>query len=313
MSSSVVSAGADAAVRVIVGPTAAGKSAVAMRLCERFGGAIVTADSRQLYRGFDIGTAKPSAAEQAHVRHFGLDVADPGDRWSAARWADAAEHWIGAARTAGMIPLVVGGTGFYIRALADPLDGVPALDPERRLQLLPVLDALPTEELRRWTTALDPARAHLGRVQLVRAVETALLSGERLSSRHTDPQTRRPGRAPLRYLVVDPGPVLAGRIAERVDVMLADGWLAEVARLTTEVPPHAPAWQSTGYDTFREHLAGRCTLAHARERVMIATRQYAKRQRTWFRHQLPPDSVTHVDPNAPDLDARLDRWWAGDA
>ncbi len=284
-----------------------------MRLCARHGGAIVSADSRQLYRAFDIGTAKPTPDEQRLVRHRGVDVADATERWSAARWAQAAEHWIDAARMDRRIPVVVGGTGFYIRALAEPLDDVPTLDLPRRLRLSPVLDAIPIDELRRWATALDPERSHLGRTQLMRAVETALLTGERLSSRHASPSERGAVRAPLRYLVVDPGPILADRIAARVDAMLEAGWLTEVERLTTTVRADAPAWQATGYDVLRAHLAGEHSLEHARERVVIATRQYAKRQRTWFRHQLPPDAVTHVDPNAPDLDARLDRWWAGDA
>jgi tRNA dimethylallyltransferase len=307
-----VSAPALRTLRAIVGPTAAGKSALAVTLAERAGAAVISADSRQLYRGFDVGTAKPSAAERARVLHYGVDVADPTDRWSAARWADACARWVAACDAAGRVPLLVGGTGLYLRALSEPLFAEPPLDADRRAALARVLDAMPTEELRRWTHTLDPARAGLQRTQLLRAIEVALLTGERISTLHA--HRARPARVALRYLVVDPGPVLAERIARRVDAMLAAGWLDEVAALARRVPDDAPAWQSTGYDVWRAHLAGAVPFEPARERVVVATRQYAKRQRTWFRHQLAGAAVVRVNPDAPDaLDVAL-RWWhAADA
>src|SRR5690606_7335606 len=142
MSLSDDSAGSDEVLRVICGPTAAGKSAIALRLAMRFGAAIVSADSRQLHRGFDVGTAKPSPEEQAAVPHFGLDVACPSERWSAARWAREADSWIRGAKAGGRTPLVVGGTGFYMAALARPLDSAPELDPERRAALGAILGDL---------------------------------------------------------------------------------------------------------------------------------------------------------------------------
>jgi tRNA dimethylallyltransferase len=158
--------------------------------------------------------------------------------------------------------------------------------------------------------ALDPARGHLQRTQLLRAVEVALLTGERLSAWHA--RTARPARHRLRYLVVDPGPVLAGRIAARVDAMLAAGWLAEVAALMARLPDDAPAWNASGYGALREHLRGACSLAAARERIVVETRQYAKRQRTWFRNQLAGPSVLHLNPDAPDADAVALAWWRRD-
>jgi tRNA dimethylallyltransferase len=302
-----VSAGRLRTLPAVVGPTAAGKSALAVALAERVGAAVVGADSRQLYRRFDVGTAKPTPAERARAPHFGVDVADPEERWSAARWADACEAWVAAADALGRAPLLVGGTGLYLRALAEPLFAEPPLDPARRAALAAVLDARPTEELRRWVRTLDPARAHLQRTQLLRAVEVALLAGERISALHA--RRARPPRFALRYLVVDPGPPLAVRIERRVDDMLAAGWLDEVRALADQVAPDAPAWQSTGYDVWREHLAGRLPFAEARGRVVVATRQYAKRQRTWFRHQLAGAPVLRLDPDAPDaLDAAL-VWW----
>ena len=293
----------------IVGPTAAGKSALALRLAEDVGGAILSADSRQLYCGFDVGTAKPTAAERARVPHYGVDVAAPSERWSAARWADDAEGWITDAEAGGDHPLLVGGTGFYLRALAEPLFAEPPLDPDRRRMLEGVLAGVAGPELRRWAHALDPARAHLQRTQLLRAVEVALLTGERLSAWHA--RTARPPRYRLRYLVVDPGPALAGRIAARVDAMLAAGWADEVSALLGAVPDDAPAWKAAGYDVLRRHVRGELTRAEARERIVVETRQYAKRQRTWFRNQLPAEAVVHVNPDTPDADAVALAWWRG--
>lgn len=298
-------------LRVVCGPTAAGKSALALRLAECFGAAILSADSRQLYRGFDIGTAKPDAAEQARVPHYGIDVAGPTERYSAARWAGEAEGWLADARRRGLVPLVAGGTGFYVRALVEPLFAAPALDEERRARLAAVLEPLDTAALRRWTAVLDPARAHLGRTQLLRAVETALLTGRRISELHAAAPAA--ARRPARYLVVDPGrDALRERVERRVDAMLGAGWVDEVRALATWVPAEAPAWNAAGYDAVRAHAAGAIDLAEARRRTIVATRRYAKRQRTWIRHQLAGDDVTHLDPRLPDAFDRAAAWWRGE-
>ena len=299
----------ESSLRVICGPTAAGKSAVALALAARHPLAIVSADSRQIYREFDIGTAKPTPDDRARVPHYGVDVRDPTERYSAAAWASDAERWIEAARAAGRAPLLVGGTGFYLRALFGPLFAEPPLDPGRRNALAGVLGGMPLEELRRWCAALDPERAHLGRTQLLRAIEIALLTGHPLSTLHR--KSARPARWRARYLVVDPGAVLAERIARRVDAMLAAGWVDEARRLAGRVPESAPAWKATGYVVVRSVAEGRVSPAHGRERVIVETRQYAKRQRTWFRHQLAAASVTRLDPGAPDWEAVAERWWHG--
>jgi tRNA dimethylallyltransferase len=312
MSSSDASGAGERALRVICGPTAAGKSAIALRLAERHGGAIVSADSRQLYRGFDIGTAKPLPHEQACVPHCGVDVADPTERWSAALWAEHARKWVADAEREGRIPLIVGGTGFYISALATPLADAPILDDARRASLACVLEKLSTAELRRWTQELDPPRAHLGRAQLLRAVETALLSGRRLSDSYASQGSRESGKpARLLYLVVDPGRErLRERIARRVDAMLDAGWLDEVRVLMETVPHDAPAWNATGYAALRDHLERRMSLEAAREKVIVDTRRYAKRQRTWFRHQLPEADTTRLDPCDPGADELVAAWWS---
>lgn len=317
MSSSGDSAGADEPlvdVPVICGPTASGKSAIAIWLAGRRPIQIISADSRQVYRGFDIGTAKPTPAERARVPHRGIDVADPGERYSAAQWAALADAAIAEARDAGRIPLVVGGTGFYIGALLRPLWAEPPLDPARRGALQRLLASLDTAELRRWCASLDPPRSHLGRAQLLRAVEIALLSGERLSAMHL--QRRRPRRWRGSYLVVDPGTALAPRITRRAQAMFDGGWPDEVRRLAAEVPAEAPAWKATGYTVVREYVEGAIDRTEALERVVIETRQYAKRQRTWFRHQLARDRVERIAPDASGWQERVERWIgriAGDA
>lgn len=310
MSSTAASVGADSRVlRIIAGPTGAGKSALAMSLAERHGARIISADSRQIHRGFDIGTAKPSAEERARVPHAGIDVADATERWSAARWARAAEAWLAEDAALERPSLVVGGTGLWLQALVRPLAAEPAMDPDRRHAMQEALRALDTEELRRWVERLDPARAHLGRTQLTRAAEVALLSGTRLSdwhARHGSPAPR-----PARWLIVDPGPALEARLDARRAAMLSAGWLDEVRRLVQQVPPDAPAWNACGYREIREVVLGERSLDSAVEAVRIATRQYAKRQRTWFRNQLQEvGEVTRLDPTAPDADAVADHWFS---
>ncbi|WP_396213142.1 tRNA (adenosine(37)-N6)-dimethylallyltransferase MiaA [Gemmatimonas sp.] len=290
----------------IVGATAAGKSALAMQLAEARGLSIVSADSRQVYRGFDIGTAKPSHEDRRCVPHYGLDVVDPEERYSAHRWALEATRWCDEARSADRSPLVVGGTGLYVRALVQPLDAVPELDADRRAALEPWLASQSLHELQRWCARLDPVRAHLGRTQLQRAIETALLDGTRLGDHLARPQTTA---RPVRYLVVDPGPALALRIADRVQAMLAAGFVEEIERLRTHIPADAPAWNASGYGVLRQYVEGTLPRSAAIERVIIETRQYAKRQRTWFRHQLPTEAVTLVNPLEEDARDITLAWW----
>jgi tRNA dimethylallyltransferase len=297
-------------VRVVCGPTAAGKTAIALALAERWPVTILSADSRQVYRGFDLGTAKPSAAERARVPHRGIDLVEPAERFSASAWAAAAEGWIDEARAAGRIPLVVGGTGLYIRSLFAPLFDEPELDPDRRRLLERALAELPTPELARWVRALDPVRAALGRTQLLRAIEVALLTGRQVSALHRE-RARAPRHA-ARYLVVDPGPPLAERIAARTRAMLDAGWEDEVRGLVATVPGDAPAWNATGYDAVRRLVRGEATRERAIEEIVVATRQYAKRQRTWFRNQLVGEAVTRVNPDDPDARERVDAWWRGE-
>ena len=201
---------------------------------------------------------------------------------------------------------MVGGTGFYIGTLFRPLWAQPTLDPERRGTVQRSLANLDTPELRRWTKRLDPARAHLGRAQLLRALEVALLTGERLSELHV--AHARPAAYHPSYLLVDPGPALPQRIAARARAMVDAGWVEEVRSLSDRVPAGAPAWKATGYDVVRQYVRGAIGREAMLERVVIETRQYAKRQRTWFRHQLERDRVQRLALDAPGWQEVVDRW-----
>jgi tRNA dimethylallyltransferase len=299
-------------LRIICGPTAAGKSDLALKLCETYNAAIVSADSRQIYCEFDIGTAKPTREECARVTHYGIDVVEPDERYSAARWANQADEWIESAGEIEKDAVVVGGTGLYIKALVDPLFNAPDQNPVQRAQLERELATMSVDDLRRWCEQLDPARARLGRTQLLRAIETALLSGSRISDLHSRHKAAKEfesdGQRPA-YLVVDPGTVLVSRIEARVDRMVRAGWADEVRELMRTVSPDAPAWKASGYMVMRSYVEGTLDLSSATQRVIIETRQYAKRQRTWLRNQLPAAAVTHVNPDDPHALTIAREWW----
>jgi tRNA dimethylallyltransferase len=302
---------ADVRLPVIVGPTAAGKSAIALAIAQATGATIISADSRQVYRGFDVGTAKPTPNELATVRHVGIDVARPDERYSAARFADLAHEAIREHHEARRPIIVVGGTGFYVKALFEPLFNEPPLDADRREKLGHYLADVDTETLRAWCTVIDPARRALGRTQLLRAIEVALLSGKRLSDLFHD-RRQAPPVTP-RYLIVDPGPSLQEQIERRLDTMFERGWIDEIRRLMTTIPPTAPAWKATGYDVLRSYVVGEGRhgdLAATRSAIVTATRQYAKRQRTWFRHQLHGD-IHMLDPNEGSALERALKWMRG--
>lgn len=278
-----------------------------MAIAERTGALLISADSRQVYRQFDIGTAKPSIADRARVDHRGIDLIDPTERFSAAQWAVSAAEWMQEADANDRPVVIVGGTGFYLRALETPLFESPFLEPVARERVLAELETQPTGMLRTRCLVVDPERAHLGRTQLLRALETFALTDRPLSDWMR--VNARPAAFRGHYLVVDPGAALREQIARRVHQMLEQGWESEVARLATGVPPDAPAWNGCGYGELRAAAAGATARAHAVERTIIDTRQYAKRQRTWFRHQLPAERVTPLDPNVADALTRAFAWW----
>ncbi len=299
-------------VRVICGPTGGGKTQLAMALAEALGAGVrlrvVSADSRQVYAGFAIGTAAPTAEEQRRVPHELVGTVAPTARFTASDWSHAARAAIDAARAAGQTPLVVGGTGFYLRALETPLFDEPPMDEARRGRLRTWLRTQSHEVVARWARALDPHGTHPGRAQRERAVELALLTGRARESWHRGGVVAPPPLR-LRTLVIDPGQMLAPRLETRLDAMLAAGWLDEVRARMADTPADAPAWTACGYLALRDVVTGQQTLAAARDAVRIATRQYVKRQRTWFRHQVRDSAVTRLDPTRPDAVQQALAWW----
>lgn len=281
-------AGASGApVLVIAGPTAAGKTAVATALAAMEKIEIVSADSRQVYRGLDIGTAKPSQRDRAAAPYHGLDLIGPEERYSAGRFARDAEGWITEIRGRGRVPVVVGGTGFYLRALFVGLFDEPDLGDARRERLREALGDLDESEQLRWAKRLDPGFKGGGPSRAMRALEVALLSGSPLSAHHKKEGFAAPAFRPWTARLDLPRETLRARIASRVRDMLAAGLLAEVrAVLASGVKRDAPGLTGVGYAEAVCCLAGELAEERLAEAIETATRQYAKRQDTWFRRQL---------------------------
>jgi tRNA dimethylallyltransferase len=299
---------------VLVGPTAIGKTAVALALAAHLPIEVVSADSRQIYRRLDIGTAKPTRRERQRVPHHGVDVVDPGERFSAGRFAREAAGWIEDIRARGRLPLLVGGTGFYVRALAEGLFVEPALDRERRRALEHWVLGLAPAELIRWASRLDPGFGGGGRQRASRAIEIALLTGHPLTEWHR--RARGEGTVAPWYVVLSaPRPVLHQRIRVRAEEMVRRGLIEEVAAVLSEGHQAlAPGLDSVGIREAVDYLHGRRSRESVADAITISTRQYAKRQETWFRHQLREPVVT-LDATRPpeELAEEIAHLWAGRA
>ena len=291
----------------IVGPTAAGKTALALAAAGEIGGEIVSMDSRQVYRGMDVGTAKPTARERERVRHHGLDIRDPGERYGAGQFARDARRWIADARSRGRTPMLVGGAGLFLRALTRPVFKEPRAMRPRRDGVEAALERMPRADLARWARALDRERGELavagGRQRMTRTVSVALLTGRPLSWWHRNgPADAPPLRGCVCLLDVSPE-LLRRRIDERLRAMAEAGFADEVARLLDAGWRRSdPGMNAVGYREMADHVRGRATLGEALERARRATWRYARRQRTWFRHQLGEGA--HVVDGALDLPAR---------
>lgn len=283
-------------VLFIIGQTAVGKSALAMAAAHAYGGEIISADSRQIYRHMDIGTAKPSAADMRAVRHHLIDVAEPTDWYSLAMFRADATAAIEDCLRRGVLPIVAGGTGQYLAAL---LEGwtVPELPPNEplRAELEAFAASNGHDALHARLAAVDPAAAasiHATNIRrTIRALEVFLGTGSRFSE--------LPQRAPLTFdptvlWLQMPTSELYARIDERVDTMMAAGLLDEVERLVAcGYDWSLPAMSGIGYREFQPFLAGECTLAAAVERVKFDTHTFARRQSTWFRRFT---TITHTTP-----------------
>jgi tRNA dimethylallyltransferase len=292
----------------VVGPTATGKSALGLALAQRFAGEIVACDSTAVYRGIDIGTDKVPLAEQRGVPHHLVNVADPTDTYSAARYARDAATAIRAIAAGGRLPILVGGTGFYYRALVRGLFPGPERDDALRARLERVADRRGVEALHRWLARVDaPSAARIqprDRKRLVRALEVYLLTGRSLTS-HFD-QTVSPiaGTDVLAIGVDMPRPDLRQRVTRRVDQQFDTGVVAEVqCLLAAGVPAGAHAFSGLVYRQVMEMLAGVRDERATRELVVQENMRYARRQLTWFKKEPDVHWITGPGESAAAIDA----------
>lgn len=274
----------------IVGPTASGKSSLGIFLAKEFGGEVIACDSTQLYRGFDIGTAKPTPAERASVPHHLLDILDATEESTAGGYRERALKVLDDLRSRSRMPIFTVGTGLYLRALLEGLADLPLRSEEMRDRLRAIAAAQGPGQLHTMLELLDPDAADqiapADEQKLIRAIEICMLTQKSLTELH------RSGRKPLtgwRILKIGLQPgrdALVQRIDKRTETMLQAGWLDEVTRLLASgLPDDAKPFQFIGYRELRSHLRGEITLNAARTMIQQGTRQYSKRQQTWFRRE----------------------------
>ena len=307
----------------ILGPTASGKTALALDWAERVGGEIVSVDSALVYRGLDIGAAKPTAEEQARVPHHMLDLRAPWQPYSAAEFAADARRAVEGILERGRVPILAGGTGLYFRALLRGLAPMPEADPAVRMQLEAEAAARGWAALHAELARIDPEaamRIHATDAQRIqRALEVHRLSGRPISAWQREAAGLRPA-FPCRTLMLAVAPAdraeLHARIAARFDAMLAAGFLDEVRTLRAlpqlrvhPAPLDLPALRAVGYRQAWEHLDGASDADEFRDRGISATRQLAKRQLTWLRGQ---PELLWADPQrqGPRLERLLDGFLA---
>jgi tRNA dimethylallyltransferase len=274
----------------IVGPTATGKSALGIALARHLRGEVVACDSTAVYRGFDIGTDKVPPAEQQGIPHHMVDVADPRDEYSAARYAREAAEVIRAITARARLPILVGGTGLYYRALTRGFFPGPGRDVALRARLDRIAHQGGVERLHRWLGRVDPPSAI--RIQprdlkrIVRALEVYLLTGRPLTAHFADTESALPEYDVAAFALSIPPPEIAARVARRVDEQFARGLLDEIrGLLASGVPRTAHPFTGLVYRQALEHLDGVRDERATRELIVRENRQYAKRQLIWFRKE----------------------------
>lgn len=271
----------------IVGPTASGKTELAVDVCERIGGEVVSADSVQVYRGFDIGSGKPTPAERAKTPHHVVDVLDPHEAMDAATFATLADRAIADVRARGKTPVLCGGTFFWVRALVMGLVEAPAANPVIRARHRALVEASGRLALHEELARVDPAsaaRLHPNDVVRVsRALEIHELSGRPMSEWHAEHGFRESRLSAALVGVLTTPEELTARIAARADAWLAHGWIEEVERLVAEGHGETRPMSSVGYKEVRAFLAGALPREALRDAIVQSTRTFTRRQRTWLK------------------------------
>lgn len=290
-------------VVIVAGPTASGKSALGLALAERFGGVVINADSMQVYRELRILTARPSAGDEARVPHRLYGILPATLACSAAMWRDLARTAIAEAGRAGQVPVLVGGSGLYLKALLEGLAPVPEVAAEVRAEARAILAERGTDGLRTILRELDPetaaALAAGDRQRLVRAFEVVRGTGVGLAAWRRAPD---PHHQPVRACTIfldPPRAALYQRIDQRFAGMIAAGALEEARALSSlGLSSEQPAMKAHGVPELLAHLRGACDLEQAVAQAQRNTRRYAKRQRTWFRHQMALDFVAQYSESS---------------
>lgn len=295
---------------VIAGPTAGGKSALGLELAERLNGEIISGDSMQLYRGLSSGVAKPDAAEQRRVKHHLIDVFDFSVPVDVYRYLELAELAIDEVSLHGALPVVVGGTGMYLKALLYGLDELPG-DAVVRKELDRLYDNESGEaELKRLVLECDPVsyeRWEKHRRKLIRALEVFRVSGRRLSELQSGEKRLRCDAK--MFILLPEREELKRRIAARTAKMLQDGWIEEAGSAIKAGLLESPtARQALGYDIIGEYLSGRLSYEEMSDRIITKTWQFARRQFTWFRHQHPEGEVISYPLDVDKLCAEIELW-----
>ena len=274
----------------IVGPTASGKSSLGAWLAQKFGGEVLACDSTQVYRGFDIGTAKPTLEERDGIPHHLLDLVDPAFPFTAGEYRVRAIVVLEDLRRRARLPILTVGTGLYLRAPLEGLADTPARSEALRARLEAGADRRSLQYLHRVLRRLDPEAAlRIGsrdRPKMIRAIEVCLLAGRPQTEVFRAGRKRLEGYAPIKIGLQPPRAALYDRIEHRVHTMVDQGWLEEVDRLVRSgVPLDSKPFDFIGYSELRAHLEGTVTVTAATKAISQATRRYAKRQLTWFRKE----------------------------
>ena len=272
---------------IIVGPTATGKSRLGITLAVRFHGEIVNCDALQLYRHMDIGTAKVTPSDRKRVPHHMLDLLNPTEDFSAGNYQILARQSLDGIRERGHIPFVVGGTGFYLRALLEGLFDGPAREESLRARMRRIIECKGTKVLHRALERIDPQSAaripEADEERIIRAYEIYLLSGRPMTWWRRQPRSALQGYCWLKIGIHIPRAELYERIDSRVEEMFQSGFLEEVQTLLASFPKSSPGFKAIGYRQIVDYLDGKYSMEQAIDNTRKESRRYAKRQMTWFR------------------------------